>query len=95
MNINTTPNLEMDPRIEGFSIQKKASTNIEFFGSNYATGQMFFQFRNGTTYIYNGVPVDVMRSSVSCDSIGKFFHAMIKGQFESEGIGERLVREEI
>lgn len=93
--MNTTPNLELDPRIEGFSIQKKSSTNIEYFGSNYATGQMFFQFRNGTTYKYNGVPVDVMRASASCDSIGKFFHAMIKGQFESEGIGERLVREEV
>lgn len=83
--------LEIDPRLAGYSINKKPSSNIDFFGHNPEEGSMFFQFRNGTTYIFKGVPIDILKAAQEHESIGSFFHAYIKGKYENEGISERLV----
>ncbi|MDP3561706.1 MAG: KTSC domain-containing protein [Legionellaceae bacterium] len=83
--------LEIDPRLAGFSINKKPSSNIDFFGHNPESDSLFFQFRNGTTYIFKGVPIDILKAAQEHESIGSFFHAHIKGKYESEGISERLV----
>lgn len=43
--------------------------------------QLYIQFRDGSVYVYSGVPADVYDGLLSAGSKGKFFNTMIEGQY--------------
>lgn len=83
--------LVIDDRIDSFEIFQKPSSNVEFFGIDHASDKLVMQFRNGTSYIYSGIPVDLLKQAIACESIGKFFSNQIAGKFESHKVAERLI----
>lgn len=84
-------NYTVDNCIEGFEIYKKPSSNVEFFGISI-DNRFFIQFKTGS-YIFDSVPVPVMQAATTCESIGKYFFANIKGKYPSTKIEQRLVKE--
>ena len=44
------------------------------------------QFFNGATYQYVEVPYNIFEELKFAQSVGKYFHANIRGEFESEKI---------
>lgn len=95
--INGKPCL-INESIEGFQFFQKSSSYVDFFGiSNQVeeesqTGQIFFQFNNGKSFIFKDVPVQVLNGAVESDSIGKYYHAAIKNQYPADEIEERSIR---
>lgn len=83
--------LVVDDRIDSFEIFQKDSSNVEFFGIDPVQDKLIMQFRNGTSYIYSGLSMDLMKAAMNCESIGKFFSSQIAGKFESQKIAERLI----
>lgn len=83
--------LVIDDRIDSFQIFQKPSSNVEFFGIDPVSDRLVMQFRNGTSYIYSGIPTDLQKEAISCESIGKFFSNNIAGKYESHKVGERLI----
>ncbi len=81
-----------------FTLFKRSSTYVDYFGiSNQVeeesqTGQIFFQFNNGKCFVFKDVPVQVLNGAVESDSIGKYYHAAVKSQYESTEWEERSIR---
>lgn len=80
---------QTDPRLAGFEIKQKPSSNIEFYGSN-GTDQIFVQFKSGGSYLYKGVDLDIIQLMNQAESIGKFI-AGISKVVSYEKLGDRLV----
>lgn len=55
------------------------SSNIQQVGHQNA--DLFITFNSGGTYRYDGVQESVFEEMLAAESVGKFFHARIKGQF--------------
>ena len=55
------------------------SSNIQQVGHQNA--DLFITFNSGGTYRYDGVQESVFEERLASESVGKFFHARIKGQF--------------
>ena len=50
-----------------------------------AIGELHIKFRQkGQHYVFYGVPVDVYNEMLVADSIGKFFHSNVKGNYKYE-----------
>ncbi len=62
------------------------SSYVDFFGLNKEESKMFFQFNNGTAFIYNEVPEETQDAALAAESIGKFWHAAIKAKFDGDQI---------
>lgn len=63
---------------------------INFFGSNPNSSEMFFQFENGSTYIYKGITPEVRKQMWASTSLGSFVAKNIIKKFPSEkliGVG--------
>ena len=82
----------VNDRIAEFTINQKASSNVDFFGTDLINDKLFIQFKNGSSYIYSGVNADTIKLAHSAESIGKFVVSQVVGKFESEKIAERLVK---
>ena len=87
-------NHSVDDRISEFTINQKASSNVDFFGTDLINDKFFVQFKNGSCYIYSGLNTDTLRHAHTAESIGKFVVSNVVGKFESEKIVERLVKVE-
>ena len=55
------------------------SSNIQQVGHQNA--DLFITLNSGGTYRYDGVPESVFEEMLAAQSVGKFSHARIKGQF--------------
>ena len=67
-----------DDEIERVEVQ---SSNVMEIA--YTTGGgMVVQFKNGTEYLYEGVPRDVYEDMKKSESVGKFLNQVIKGQYK-------------
>lgn len=82
-----------DHNLAGFTLFKRASSYVDYFGISNGNpnpdakvGQIFFQFNNGTCFVFSEVPVQVLSNAIESDSIGKFYHAEIKGKYESQQV---------
>ena len=65
------------------------SSNIESYSwdaNKKSTGTMFLKFKNGRTYSYSKVPVDVFNAFISAESKGKYFSSNIRNKFETTQI---------
>lgn len=80
-----------DQNLQEFEIIKKASTNVDYFAIRRETSQLFIQFSNGKCFMYANVPPEVLEQAKEAESIGKFFHASIKGKYEDEAVGSNLI----
>lgn len=65
-------------------MQPVTSSNIESVGYDAATQTLAVAFKHGGTYHYYEVPQDAVKSLLEAESIGKHFHAEIKGKFKAE-----------
>jgi hypothetical protein len=63
--------VHVDSRLDKFNIHQKPSSTVEFFGHN-DEGQVFVQFTNGNSYIYNNVHQRTIVEMNAAESIGKF-----------------------
>lgn len=66
------------------------SSNIRAIGYDKETQVLAVEFTNGV-YKYAAVPPEVHEAMMASDSVGKYFHAAIKGHYE---IIERPQKEE-
>jgi hypothetical protein len=55
------------------------SSNIAAVGHDPATGTLAVAFRDGNLYHYDGVSSEAHAALMQAESIGKHFHAHIKG----------------
>jgi hypothetical protein len=56
------------------------SSNIEAIGHD--GDALHVRYRNGGTYTYAGVPESTFHAARSSQSIGRFLHANVKGQYD-------------
>lgn len=59
------------PAIEDFIVKQKPSSNVEYFGFG-PTGDIFIQFKNGSSYIYKNCDPQLVQDMLAAESIGKF-----------------------
>ncbi len=65
------------PRVTAHPV---VSSNIDRVGHHDRT--LFISFHHGGIYSYADVPYAVFQALLDAESVGKFFHANIKGKFE-------------
>lgn len=81
----------VDGNLADFEIIKKASNNIDYFAICRKMSNLFIQFSNGTCFMYANVPPEVLEQAKEAESIGKFFHASIKGKYQDQAVGSNLI----
>lgn len=59
----------------------KKSSMVAFIALNGPAGQIMFQWVNGICTMVSGVPGEIVLAAYNAPSIGKFYHASIKGKF--------------
>lgn len=59
------------------------SSTIDAIGYDPATQLLKIKFKSGGTYHFEGVPADAHHKLMAAESIGKHFHAHVKGAFKS------------
>jgi hypothetical protein len=52
----------------------------------YESGDLFVQYNNGATYIYNGVPEHLVTAFERTVSKGKFLASYVQGKFNANRI---------
>lgn len=57
------------------------SSNIDAIGFDFEKEELFVDFKNGSSYKYDGVPADTFRGFMTADSKGKYLIAYIKGVY--------------
>ena len=67
--------MQMTPRPE--------SSTIAAIGYDRDNHLLAVQFKSGGTYHYLGVPPGAHTALVAAESVGKHFHAHIKGKYET------------
>jgi hypothetical protein len=80
-------------------VETPESTNLEKFGYNPQQQHLQIEFKSGGIYVYKEVPeivfkemkkveekIKTAKTSDKKPSIGKFYHANIKGQYQQERI---------
>ena len=60
------------------------SSNIARIG--WQDDTLYITFHTGATYSYAGVPSALYQELLSAESVGKLFHAKVKGKFEFQQI---------
>jgi hypothetical protein len=60
------------------------SSNIAAIGYDHTTKTLAVKFKSGDLWHYPGASPDHHRELMSAKSIGKHFHAHIKGRFEGK-----------
>lgn len=64
------------------------SSNIESVGYDQAGRTMHVKFKGSGTYVFEDVSPEAHASLVGADSIGRHFHANVKGKFKHRGGGQ-------
>ena len=65
-------------------MQSVVSSDIHSVG--YDKGLMHILFRSGGLYEYSNVPYSLYKQLINASSVGKFFHAYIKGKYGDKRI---------
>lgn len=63
------------------------SSNIASIGHDPVENILEVEFANGATYQYSDFDSAAFEAFSSSDSIGKYFHARIRGKFETTKVG--------
>lgn len=83
-----------DSNLTAFDIYKRASTYVAYFAISKEQSLMFFQFNNGKCFLYRDVPAEVLDEAITVESIGKFYHATIKGKYEDQPVKDNCVAQD-
>lgn len=67
---------QVDDLLEGYTIQRKPSSNIDYFGDNGT--DVFIQFKNGSSYIYKNVRSSHIEEMQQVESLGRFVSVLSK-----------------
>jgi KTSC domain len=87
-----------DPNLKGFKIFKKQSSFINYFATHHVNkdgGDLFIQFNDGNCAVFFAVPKEVLDLSETSESIGKFYHAFIKGKYPEQSVGDNCIVEKV
>lgn len=85
----TEPEPETEqPEEKTVNMARVESSNILGVGYDDADSVLFVQFNDGAVYTHNGVPVTVYKELMEAKSIGGYYHANIKGRYESKKVVE-------
>jgi hypothetical protein len=79
----------IDDSLQGFEICQKPSSNVDFYGTNGK--DIFIQFKNGGTYIYENVPKEIIDEMHKAESIGSFVSKYLTKKFEFKKFDNKLV----
>ena len=60
------------------------SSNLRAFRYNKSSMSLDVQFKNGSTYRYNQVPMSIAKGMENADSVGSYFAESVKGTFNFE-----------
>lgn len=63
------------------------SSNIRAVGYDPAERAMEVQFKGGNHYRYKDVPPESHAALIGAESVGKHFHAHVRGKFSHEKVG--------
>ncbi len=63
-------------------MQAVESSNILEVGYDENAEVLYITFKSGDTYTYDMVPVHVYEEMLSAESVGKYFHKNIRGQYD-------------
>jgi hypothetical protein len=66
--------------MKSFSTDK--SSNIKSVGYEGDTKTLMVEFKNGSKYVYEDVPVELFEAFGKADSAGKFFFANVRGKYK-------------
>ena len=96
-NSTTDPksNLQIDDLLKGFEIGKKPSGNVDYYGINATTSQLFVQFKKGGSYIYDNVDALILSGMVLAESLGKYIIANIVGKYTFKKYPNPLITDKI
>lgn len=76
------------------NLKKVISSNIEAYGGwTPAKQELTIEFKGGSQYLFQKVPVQTFDALEKAESKGKFFHANIKDKFESVKIKQGIKKE--
>lgn len=89
-NINGKDYL-VNEKIAVFDLHEKPSSNVAFYGLNYAGRELFVQFKSGSSYVYNEVPDEILNAAMSASSIGSFISATVSKCYQFDKYGYQLV----
>ncbi len=71
------------PEVAQPTLQEVESTTFSHVGYDPASQELTMVFREGgETYVYKGISADVYQGLVSAESVGAYYHANIRDQFE-------------
>lgn len=62
------------------------SSNIAAIGHDPATNELHVQFKSGATHVFSGVTAEQHEAMRDAESVGKHFHAHVKGKFDSRKV---------
>jgi hypothetical protein len=79
----------IDPTLVGYDIKRKPSTNVDYYGTNGK--EVFIQFKNGVSYIYENVPKEFIEEMYKAESIGSFVSKYLARKFTARKIELKLV----
>ena len=68
--------------------QPVESSNIASIGYDPTSKILAIEFKSGGCHHYAGVTPEVYAGFLSADSKGKFFHATVRGKFDSRKLEE-------
>jgi hypothetical protein len=87
LTISTMPCL-VDDILEGYFIDRKPSSNVEFHGTDGKN--IFIQFKNGASYLYLNVSAEHIEEMKKAESIGRFISVLSKN-YQYTKVDQRLI----
>lgn len=63
------------------------SSQVSGYGYDEASKTLAVKFKGGGTYHYANVPPDLFEQMGKAESVGRFIHQNIKGQFDHAKVG--------
>ena len=58
------------------------SSNVSAIAHDEKSNELHVQFKNGSHYVYEGVPSHIFHRALGSESIGKFLSEHVKGKFD-------------
>lgn len=89
-NINGLPVI-CNSNLADIELIKKTSSLVDYYGISRQTSQLFIQFNDGKSIIYNEVPLEVLEAAKESASIGKFWHSDIKGKYPDIAVDDNCI----
>lgn len=72
--------VEASQELINFQLFKKPSSNVDFFGINYAEEKLFVQFIHGGSYLHQHMDSDLLQGCESAESIGSYYSKYIRNK---------------